>query len=468
MRPSSSTSEPESTAPSLGLFDGVLARGPVREAVDDRAWLQAMLDVEAGLARAQARVGLMSTVDAELIAACCQADRFDVAALGRDAADTGSPVAPLVRALAAAVGEPAGRHVHQGATSQDVLDTAAMLIAFRALGPLLTDLVGAADEAARLADAHRRTLLPGRTLLQQALPVPFGLKAAGWLVGLDEVAAHLNEVRRMRLAVQLGGAAGTLASLGDHGLYVLRQLAAELGLAVPVLPWHTIRTRPAELAGALGAAAGVAGKVARDVVLLAQTEVGEVREGGGTDRGGSSTLPHKRNPVAAISALAAAEQAPGLVATLLAAMAQEHERAAGAWHAEWHPLTDLLRTVGSAAAWLHDCLAHLEVDADRMRANLDRAGGLLLAERVSTELAPALGRLAAHELVERASRAAVAENRSLADVLDGIPEVRAHVDGSAVRELLDPAGYLGSADRFVDRALAAHRAQQSTVDGPEP
>jgi 3-carboxy-cis,cis-muconate cycloisomerase len=440
----------------MGLFDGVLASGRVRQAVDDRAWLQAMLDVEAGLARAQARAGLLPADHAEAIARACRADAFDLAALGRDAASGGNPVIPLVRALSRAVPGPAGAAVHTGATSQDILDSAAMLVAHRALGPLLDDLAGAATAAADLAAAHRDTALAGRTLLQQALPVTFGFKAAGWLVALDEAAARLGEVRRTRLAVQLGGAVGTLASLGDAGTEVLSGLARELGLAEPVLPWHTVRTRVAELAGALGTADGVAGKVARDLILLAQTEVAEVREGGPAGRGGSSTLPHKRNPVAAVAALASAEQAPGLVATLLAAMVQEHERAAGAWHAEWRPFTDLLRATGSAAAWLRDCLEHLEVDADAMRRNLDLTGGLLLAERVAVALVPSLGRLDAHELVQRASAEAVASRRPLAQVLSEQPKVTDLLDQEEIERLLDPAGYLGSTQAFIDRALRAH------------
>jgi 3-carboxy-cis,cis-muconate cycloisomerase len=453
MRPPSSPSEAGG-----GLFDGVLARGPVRVAVDDSAWLQAMLDVEAALARAQARVGLVPAGAAEQIAAACRADRFDPAELGAAAAASGNPVVPLVAALRAAVPAAAATHVHHGATSQDILDTAAMLVARRALAPLLADLTGAAEAAARLAAEHRGTLLAGRTLLQQALPVTFGLKAAGWLVGLDETAARLAEVRRTRLAVQFGGAAGTLASLGDAGPAVVAALAAELELAEPVLPWHTVRARPAELAAALGAAAGVAGKIARDVILLAQTEVGEVSEAGGGDRGGSSTLPHKRNPIAAISALACAERTPGLVADLLAAMTQEHERAAGGWHAEWLPLADLLRATGSAAAWLADCLQRLRVDPARMRANLDRTGGLLLAERVAGALAGPLGKQAAQELVRAAGAEAVESGRSFAGVLADQPKVADHLDRAELARLLDPAGYLGSAGEFVDRALRAHAA----------
>jgi 3-carboxy-cis,cis-muconate cycloisomerase len=423
--------------------------------ISARAWLQAMLDAEAALARAQARAGLISGDDAEAIAAACDAGRYDAAAIGAEAAKTGNPVVPLVKALTDAVEGPAAGHVHSGATSQDILDTAAMLVAARALEPLLSDLEAAAEAAARLAAEHRETVMAGRTLMQQALPIAFGLKAAGWLVGLDEAAARLHEVRRTRLAAQLFGAAGTLASLDTAGPEVLGHFADELGLDEPVLAWHTIRTRPAELAGALGAAAGVVAKVGRDVVLMAQTEVGEVREGV-PGRGGSSTLPHKRNPVAAISAVASAMRAPGLVAALLGAMAHEHERAAGPWHAEWRPLCELLEAVGSAAAWLRDCLEHLEVDAERMRSNLDLTHGALLAERVTTALAPALGRHAAHELVQDAAQEAFASERSLGAVLAGRHEVTKHVDRNELARLLDPAGYLGATDELISRALRAH------------
>jgi 3-carboxy-cis,cis-muconate cycloisomerase len=354
---------------SEGLFDSVLARGDAREAVSDGAWLQAMLDVEAALARACAGAGVIAEEHAQAIVAACRAELFDAAAIGAEAANVGNPAEPLVRALRERVGGAAAEDVHRGATSQDIVDSAAMLVTRRALEAVLPDLHGAAGAAARLAREHRDTPMIGRTLMQQAVPTTFGLKAAGWLVALDESTVRLREVR---LAAQLGGAAGNLAALGAAGVDVLDRFARELGLDEPVIPWHTDRTRIAELAGALGEACGAVAKVAGDVVLLAQTEVGEVREGV-EGRGGSSTMAHKRNPVAAISARAAARQAPGLVATLLACMEHEHERAAGAWHAEWPALRSLLVFAGSAAAWLRDCLENLGVDVDRMRENLGDA-----------------------------------------------------------------------------------------------
>jgi 3-carboxy-cis,cis-muconate cycloisomerase len=421
-----------------GLFGEVLARGRVREATTDAAWLQAMLDVEAALARAQAAAGLIAGGHADAIAAACRADLYDLDAIGAEAAAVGNPAAPLVRALRGRVGYPAAADVHRGATSQDVVDSAAMLVARRALAPLREDLAAAAAAAARLADEHRATVMAGRTLLQQAVPISFGLKAAGWLVGLDEAAQRLGAVADTRLAAQLGGAAGTLAAMGDAGIDVLSRFARELGLAEPVVPWHTSRTRVAELAAALGECCGAAAKVAGDVVLLAQTEVAEVRERGAGDRGGSSAMPHKHNPVAAISARAAARQAPGLVANLLGAMEHEHERAAGAWHAEWSPLRELLRATGSAAAWLRDCLEHLEVDGERMRANLDDA---ILAERVAAAIG---GRDAAARVREALAAGA------LADV------AREHLSEDEARRLLDPATYLGATDQLIDRALSAH------------
>jgi 3-carboxy-cis,cis-muconate cycloisomerase len=423
-----------------GLFDGVLARGGA--AVGDRAWLQAMLDAEAALPRARASVGQIGADVAEAIAAECSADRFDIGALGRDAVRGGNPAAPLAKALTARVAGPDDPHddgrgdalhdlrraaageVHRGFTSQDVVDTALMLVFARARPALLADVRGAADACAGLAADHRDTPIAGRTLLQQAVPTTFGLKAAGWSAGLDGALARLEAFRP---AAQLGGAAGTLASLGDHALQVRAAFAAQLGLDDPALPWHTERGRIAELAAALGAACAAIAKVAGDVVLMAQTEVAEVREGTG---GTSSTMPHKHNPVAAVSALGCARPAPGHVAAVLtAAGGHEHERAAGSWHAEWAPLRALLAGTISAAAWLRECVSGLEIDGGRMRANIHE---LTLAERAATELADDVGRERANELVAEAAKAG------------RLPE------GARV----DPADAVGSAAALVDRFLA--------------
>jgi 3-carboxy-cis,cis-muconate cycloisomerase/3-oxoadipate enol-lactonase len=444
-----------------GLLGPLFAGSGADRELTDQALLRAMLDAERALAAASARAGVVPESAAAAIAAVCQAGRFDPDDLGRRAGAAGNPVVPLVADLTAAVAEAGGpeaaRWVHHGATSQDILDTAWSLVAFRALGPILEDLDGAAAAAAALAEAHRATVMAGRTLGQHALPITFGLKAAGWLAALDEAAATLDRVRHRRLAAQLGGAAGTLASLGKDGIEVARGYAAELGLCEPVLAWHTNRTRVAELAGALGVAAGALGKVALDVTLLAQTEVGEVGETAEEGRGGSSTLPHKRNPVGAVLVNAATARVPGLVATVLGSMAQEQERATGAWHAEWAPLREALTLVGGAAARTRNLLRGLEVHPERMAANLEATGGLLLAERVAGALAGALGRAGAQELVRRLSHQAAETGRPLRAVLLADATVREHLDEAEVDRLLDPEGYLGSAGRLVDRALAAHR-----------
>lgn len=361
MRPSSSPSEP-------GLFDEVLARGPVRDAVSDRRWLRRLLDAEAALATVQADLGLIPPDAATAIAAACDPDRYPIGAMARAAAKSGNPVLPLVEALRAEAGRDAAEHVHHGATSQDILDTAAMLVTRDALVLVLGAVHRSADAAAGLAQAHRDTPMAGRTLLRHAMPTTFGLVAAGWLDALSACSALLAEAVDEVPAAQLGGAVGTLAGYGDAGLDVVTRFAAALGLN-RALPWHTNRVRVGQLAGVLGTVAGAAGKVARDVTLLAGSDAGEVAEATG---GGSSAMPHKRNPVASISALACAAQAPGLVATLQAAMVQEHQRAAGAWHAEWRPLRELLVAVGSAAEWLHASLSGLTLDEQAMAANLAR------------------------------------------------------------------------------------------------
>ncbi|KAA9165748.1 adenylosuccinate lyase family protein [Amycolatopsis acidicola] len=434
------------------LFDPVLAAGPVHDEVSDAAWLRALLDVEAALAGAEADAGLVPREHAERIAEVAREGDFDVAEIGAKSVGIGNPAAPLVRELTAQAGAEAGRFVHFGATSQDVMDSAAMLVAKRALEPLLEGVEECAELAARFAREHVSTVQAGRTLLQQALPVTFGFTAAGWLSGLDAAAERLGT---QRLSAQLGGATGTLASLGADGPAVLAAFSRRLGLAEPALPWHTERSRIAELAGALGELSGVIAGITRTIMLLAQTEVGELAEVA-EGSGGSSTMPHKRNPVAAVAAQAAAQQAPGLVGTLLGAMAHEHQRAAGSWHAEWRPFTELFRGTGSAVHWLRTSFERLQVDPDRMRRNLDITGGALLSERVTTELAKETGRLAAHDAVTACTKRALAGEGELADLLAEDPLVGKQLDRDRIAALLDPAEYLGSAAVFVERALTAH------------
>ncbi len=348
------------------LFAGIYARGAAAAQLSDEAVLQAMLDVEAALATACAGEGLIPAQAADAITAACRAEGFDGEALGREAALHASPVVGLVAALRSSVGEPYGEYVHLGATSQDILDTAMMVLAGRALAPLLVDAAAAADAAAALADAHRATPMVGRTLLQQALPITFGLRAAGWMHGLDAAAGRLREIRDRELPVQMGG------PVGARPPAIAARVASELGLAAAPLPWQAIRVPVANLAAGLGTLSGVVAKIARDVTLLAAQEVGEADEGAEPGRGRSSAMAHKRNPVAAVSALACAKRAPALVATALASMEQEHERAAGAWQAEWGVQLELLGLVGSATAWCRELLENLIIHPDRMLDNLDR------------------------------------------------------------------------------------------------
>jgi 3-carboxy-cis,cis-muconate cycloisomerase len=355
-------------------------------------------------------------------------------------------VEPLVRELRGRVGGEAERFVHLGATSQDVMDTAAMLVTRRALDLVLGDLDRVARACGELAEAHRSTPMAGRTVLQHAVPTTFGLKAAGWLVETTDARRTLRRIRSDGLAAQLGGAAGTLSALGSDGIRLLELFAAEVDLPCPVLPWHTNRVRVAELGGALAVVAGAASRVALDIVLLAQTEVAEVAEPGG----GSSTMPHKRNPSGATLARASARLAGGHASVLLGSLEQEHERAAGAWQAEWEALSGALAYTGGALDALAGALEGLEVDAARMRSNLDATGGLVAAERVALLLAERLGRQAAHDAVGEAARR-TATGLSFREAL--LTDPRLGLSEVEVDAALDPTTYLGSAEALVDRAL---------------
>jgi 3-carboxy-cis,cis-muconate cycloisomerase len=450
------------------LFRPIFVPHKLREAVSGRAWLQAMLEAEGALAVAEARIGLIPPDAAEAIASCCkkggEAGLFDPEDLGRKGRAQGNPIPPLVRVLTEAVSEvsqEAARYVHKGATSQDIVDTAAMLVARRALDLILIELDEISRACARLADTHRETIMAGRTLLQQALPTTFGHKAAGWLVSALEARRRLLEVRSSGLAAQLGGAAGTLASLGGSGPSVLEEFARELGLAEPVVPWHTDRTRISELGAALSLVAGVLGKISLDVVLMAQTEVAEVAESPGDGHGGSSTLAHKRNPILSVTAVASARRVQDLSHTLQAAMVAEHERAAGAWHAEWEALSDALALTGGAATATREALEGLQVHTDRMRENLGATGGLLLSEHVTKIVAERLGRLEAHELVEAASHRTLESGRSLREELLAEPALQEALSPGEIDAALDPARYLGSAQLFVERALSLYRTEVS-------
>jgi 3-carboxy-cis,cis-muconate cycloisomerase len=436
----------------MSAFDGLFVPAEMRAAVGPRAWLEAMLDAERALVAAGATAGTVPADVAAEIAAACDPDRFDFEQILEQGRAVANVAEPLVRALAGSVGDEAARHVHRGATSQDIVDTAAMLVSRRALVLVLAEADRVSAATAALAREHRETLMVARTVLQHAVPTTFGLKAAGWLTAIVEARLRLEQVSRERLAAQLGGAAGTLAGFGDGGLTLLDLYARELGLQVPTLPWHTNRTRLAELGAALATAAGVAAKIALDLVLLAQTEVAEVAEGNATGR--SSTMPQKRNPVASTLARANARLAAGHASVLLGSLDQEHERAAGAWQAEGSALVGALAHTGGALLSLAEALESLEVDTDRMRRNLDLTGGLVMAERISFLLLDRLGRAEAQEIVREAALRAAGSDTSFRKAL--LDDARAGLQPAELDAALDPSSYLGSAVPLVDRALALY------------
>jgi 3-carboxy-cis,cis-muconate cycloisomerase len=430
----------------------------MRAVCDDTAHLQHMLDFEAALARAEASAGVIPASAVAAIEAACKADQFDMAALADAATRSGNLAIPLVKALTAKVAKAdaeATRYVHWGATSQDVIDSATMLGLRAAIDALLADLDRAVAGFAALAVKHRNTAVVARTWLQHALPMPFGLKLAEYASALHRSRLRLKRLRAEGLALQFGGAAGTLAALGDKGLVVAEQLAKELQLPLPDAPWHTHRDRIAEVASVLAILSGSCGKIARDVSLMMQTDVGEAFEPSGEGRGGSSTMPHKRNPVASASALGAATMAPNLAATIFAAQIQDHERSAGPWHAEWPTLPMLLLVTSGALAAIVDIAEGLEVDAVRMRANLDTTHGLIMAEAVTFALAEKLGKSDAHHLVEAATKRAVAEKKHLRGVLTADPKVSTQLSADAIAKLFEPMDYQGVSQTLIDRLLAS-------------
>ena len=443
----------------IQLTSSMFSTDAMQQLFAPEAGVQRMLDFEVALARAEARCGVIPATAAEPIARHCDAAQIDLQALAKGAGGAGNLAIPLVRQLTRRVAETdaeAAKYVHWGATSQDVIDTGLVLQLRDALDLIDADLAQLAGTLAQLARAHKDTVMVGRTWMQHALPVTFGLKAAGWLDGLSRHRQRLAESRARALALQFGGAAGTLASLGDKGLRVAAALAEELGLPLPAMPWHTQRDRVTEIAVVLGMLTGSLGKIARDISLQMQTEVGELAEPVAEGRGGSSTMPHKRNPVGCAAALTAAVRVPGLVATMLAGMVQEHERALGGWQAEWDTLPEIVELCAGALRQMRDVVGDLQVDVARMRANLEATHGLIMAEAVTLALGSAIGRMEAHHLVERACRTAVDSSRHLRDVLKQDRDVSARLGAQDIDRLLDPTGYTGAARAFVDRVLEQH------------
>ena len=437
--------------------DALFSTPSMSAAFTPGAHVRAMLAFEAALAQVEARAGIIPQEAASAIAASCREELFDVASLYREAAVAGTPAIPLVRMLTAQVEGEARKFVHWGATSQDAIDTALMLQMREGLDLLIAGLLDVCAACATLAEKHRYTLMAGRTLLQQALPITFGLKAARWLALATRQLHALRERREKALAVQLGGAAGTLASLGDKGLQVVELLAGELNLPLPDLPWHTERDRVAEIAATLGVTAGAMAKIASDVALLAQTEVGEASEGVAPGKGGSSAMPQKHNPVDATRAIASARLAIGSVPVILSAMQQEHERAVGGWQAEWSAIPSLFCYTASAVEGVRGAVADLQVDPARMKANLDLTNGLIMSESLTMALAPKIGRPEAYRIVQTLSKQVAKSGKNLHQTTLEDEQVRAILSAEEIDNALDPAHYLGSTNAFIDRALAAYR-----------
>ena len=442
------------------LTDGLFSTEGMQSIFSDRNTIQRMLDVEAALARALAVEDVIPQIAVAAIVNSCRADLMDADALAKSLSSAGNLAIPLVKQLTAAVASTdpdAARYVHWGATSQDVIDSGRVLQLRDAIDLITTDLAELADILASLAHQHRATIMMGRTWMQHAQPTTLGLKIAGWL---DAIMRHQDRLQALRTRVcilQFGGAAGTLASLGESGLTVATALAKDLSLALPALPWHTHRDRMGEVATTFGLLTGTLGKIARDIALHAQTEIAELAKPLVQGRGGSSTMPHKRNPVACSAVLACAMRVPALVSTMLTAMVQEQERALGGWQAEWETLPEIASLTSAALNQLRDVTSGLSVDAARMRSNIDITQGLTMAEAVSLALAQHVGRAVAHELIEEACHQAVASGRSLLEVLKSDPRMPEEFSSSYLEALFDPARYLGEAPAFVERVLAHHR-----------
>lgn len=447
------------------LIDSLTTTTSLAEIFSDESVLQALLDFEAALARAEAAAGIVPQSAAQAIIAAAKAEHFEAAPLAGEFLRAGTPGIPLVKALTAkvrAANEEAARFVHWGATSQDVADTAIVLLLKRARTVLHADLTRLDQALVSLAEKHGDSVMLGRTLLQPAPPVTFGLKAAGWLASIRRSRARLDAAFAESLVLQFGGASGTLAALGDKGLEIGRAMARDLDLAFPDAPWHAHRDRLAALLAACSVLTGCLGKMARDLALLMQGEVSESFEPAGAGRGGSSTMPQKHNPIASAIALAAANRTPGLVAAFLAGMIQEHERGVGGWQAEWPTIAEVIQATGVALASMAEAAEGLDVNIVQMRENIASTHGAVFAERVSMLLAASLGREQAHKILEDAVHRCELQRRKLGDVLAEIPEVTRLVDRDTLRELDSPESYLGVAEIWRKRLLAGGESQEKS------
>lgn len=443
---------------SVRLIDSMSTTEPLAEVFADHSVLQAMLDFEAALARAEAKFKIIPAAAARSIAEVAHSNDFDIAALARETLRAGTPGIPVVKALRHRVAKEdsaAANFVHWGATSQDVADTALVLLLKKAAAILNTDLTRLQSALLSLARKYKNTVMLGRTLLQPAPPVTLGLKAAGWLGSVRRGRARLEGALSEALVLQLGGASGTLAALEKQGIQVGEEVAKRLGLSYPDAPWHSHRDRLANVVCACGILTASLGKMARDISLLMQEEVGEVAEHGGSGRGGSSTMPQKRNPIASTIALAAANRVPALTAAFLSQMVQEHERAAGGWQAEWATISDVVQSTGMAIASMAEAAEGLTIDEKRMGVNIESTRGTIFAEKAALLLGRKMDREATHRLLEQATDPAQLGDSTLSETLMAMPEVRDFIDKEALKRLQDPGDYLGVAREFADRLSGA-------------
>ena len=442
----------------MALLDGLFSSTKIGEIFSDHTRLQRMLDFEGALARAEARCGVIPAEAAQVIARKCRVDLLDISGIAQVTKLTANPVIPLVKQLTRLVeeeNEEAARFVHWGATSQDVNDTGLILQIREAWAVLESDLAALSLALVEMAQKHRSTVVVGRTLMQHAQPTTFGAKVAGWLDAMNRHRERYCQVRKRALVLQFGGAVGTLAALKENGLAVTTVLAEELQLQVPDIPWHTQRDRLAETTAVLGLCTGTLGKIARDISLHMQSEIGEISEPAGDGRGTSSTMPQKGNPVSAARVLASATRVPGLVATMLYAMVQEDERGLGNWHAEWETLPEIFRLTAGALQELKEIVPRLEVKTERMRRNLEMTQGLVFAEAVSMALAASIGKSAAHGIVQAASKRMLETGRGLREEVLKDAVVREDLSPADLDRLFTHENYLGSAEEFVDHVIAA-------------
>ena len=451
----------------MNLFDELFRSEPLEHVFSDTEYLQSLLHFEAALARAQAETGLIAEPTARAIVSKCQAELFDQKAIASGAALAGNLAIPLLKQLTALVAKDdpeAAQFVHWGATSQDAIDTAAILQLRRALELIDRDLRNLVDTLASLAERHRKTPIVARTWMQQALPTTFGFIVAGWLDAILRDRARLQELRTRAFTLQFGGAVGTLAALGDRGPALAKALAEDLRLALPAAPWHSHRDRFAEVATTLGLCCGTLGKIARDISLHSQTEIAELSEPVTEGRGGSSTMPHKRNPLTCAVVLANSQRVPGLISTMLSCMVQEHQRGLGAWHAEWETLPEIVQLTGGASYHLARMLTGLVVHTDQMQKNLETTNGLIFAEAVTFALARHVGKAKAHGIVETACKKAITEKRHLKSVLLGDSSVNTHIPAAELTSFFDATKYLGSSDLFIDTILDLAKSKPNSVE----